>query len=225
MKIHVRYFLIVLWLFATTTVHAQDWMPDPALREAVREKLGIPADSPLTRAYVQEHLTGLNAIDKGIIDLTGLEHATDLQVLILIGNKIRDLSPLSDLTGLYFLDLAGNQISDLRPLAGLTALEVLRLGDNQIRDVSPLAELINLKELVLSVNPISDLSPLAGLENLEDLRIRHTNTKGVLSTIPISKLIQFGYDESCGLERIPISERIENREYPSVFSAWANIIN
>ena len=223
-----RFFSLIVALFITINIaYAQDahWMPDPALRGAVREKLGIPADSPLTRAYVQEHLTGLNAIDKGIVDLTGLEHATDLQVLILIGNKIRDLSPLSDLTGLYFLDLAGNQISDLRPLAGLTALEVLRLGDNQIRDVSPLAELINLKELVLSVNPISDLSPLAGLENLEDLRIRHTNTKGVLSTLPLSKLIQFGYDEACDLEGISISDRIENREYPSVFSAWANIIN
>ena len=226
MKIHVRYFLIVLWLFATTTVHAQEWMPDRALREAVRETLGIPADSPLTRAYVQEHLTGLNAIDKGIVDLTGLEHATDLQVLILIGNKIRDLSPLSDLTGLYFLDLASNQISDLRPLAGLTRLEVLKLQNNHIVDVSPLAGLVNLKELLLSGNRISDLSPLVALENLEDLRIRHTNTKGVLSTLPLSKLIQFGYDEACDLERTPsISERIQNREYPSVFSAWANIIN
>ena len=223
-----RFFSLIVALFITINIaYAQDahWMPDPALRGAVREKLGIPADSPLTRAYVQEHLTGLNAIDKGIVDLTGLEHATDLQVLILIGNKIRDLSPLSDLTGLYFLDLAGNQISDLRPLAGLTALEVLRLGGNQIRDVSPLAGLVNLKELLLSGNPISDLSPLAGLENLEDLRIRHTNTKGVLSTLPISKLIQFGYDGACDLAGVPISERVESREYPSVATLFGNIIN
>ena len=115
MKIHVRYFLIVLWLFATTTVHAQDWMPDRALREAVREKLGIPADSPLTRAYVQEHLTGLQAINKGIVDLTGLAHATDLQFLVLPRNKIHDLSPLSGITRLVFLDLASNQISDHTP--------------------------------------------------------------------------------------------------------------
>ena len=217
---HIRYLLIVLWLFATTTVHAQDWMPDPALRVAVREKLGIPADTPLTRDYIQLHLTGLQASNKGIVDLTGLEHATDLQFLVLGHNEIQDIFPLSGLTGLFFLDLGGNQISDISPLAGLVNLEVLRLGGNQIRDVSPLAELINLRELVLSVNPISDISPLVGLENLEDLRIRHTNTKGILSTIPISKLIQFGYDESCGLERIPISERIENRDYPSIYGGF-----
>ena len=224
MKIHVRYFLIVLWLFATTTVHAQDWMPDPALREAVREKLGIPADSPLTRAYVQEHLTGLQAINKGIVDLTGLAHATDLQFLVLPRNKIHDLSPLSGITRLVFLDLASNQISDLRPLAGLTRVEELKLGGNQITDVSPLAGLVNLKRLNISNNPIADILPLMGLENLEDLRIRDLD-RDVFSTIPIPKLIQFGYDESCDLEGVPISERVESREYPSIFSAFGNIIN
>ena len=92
---------------------ATQWMPDSALRQAVREKLGIPADVPLTRAYLQLHLTSLDARDKGIVDLAGLEHATDLQSLVLIGNKIHDISPLSGLTALGFLDL-GRQ-SDFRP--------------------------------------------------------------------------------------------------------------
>ena len=55
-------------------------MPDPALRQAVREKLDIPADVPLTQAYLQQHLTTLDVRykggGKGIVDLTGLEHAT-----------------------------------------------------------------------------------------------------------------------------------------------------
>lgn len=218
-------FIVVLFI-AMNIVYAQEehWMPDPALRKAVREKLGVPADRPLTQAYVQEHLTNLEARHKGIVDLTGLEHATDLQFLVLIENEIQDLSPLLGLTGLVFIDLGGNQVSDLSPLAGLVNLEVLKLGGNQIRDISPLAGLENLKELVLSYNQIANISSLAGLENLENLGIRN-NEKGVLSTLPISKLIQFGYDEACDLTGIPISERIENRDYPSVFSAWGNIIN
>ena len=88
-------------------------MPDTALRQAIREKLGIPADIPLTRAYLQLHLTSLDARYKGIVDLAGLEYATDLQSLVLIGNKIHDISPLSSLTALGFLDL-GEQ-SDFRP--------------------------------------------------------------------------------------------------------------
>ena len=197
----------------------EEWMPDPALREAVREKLGIPADSPLTQAYVQLRLTGLRAINKGVVDLTGLEHATDLQNLVLPKNKISDLSPLSGLTGLVFLDLGDNEISDLSPLAGLVNLEVLGLSGNQIVDVSPLAGLVNLKKLSLVSNQIADISPLVGLENLENLEI-HGNTKGVLSTLPLSKLMQFGYDETCDLESVPISERVENREHPSIFGPF-----
>ena len=223
-----RFFSLIVVLFITMNIaYAQEeehWMPDPALRKAVREKLGVLADTPLTQAYVQLRLTGLDARKKGIADLTGLEHATDLQALVLLQNNIRDLSPLSGLTGLAFIDLAGNQIADVSPLAGLENLEVLKLGGNQIRDVSPLAGLANLKELVLSYNQIADISPLAGLENLENLRIRN-NEKGVLSTLPISKLTQFGYDEACDLEGVPISERVESREYPSSFSAFGNIIN
>ena len=246
MKINIRYFLMILWLCVATSVPAEQWMPDPALREAVREKLGVPADNPLTLAYVQLHLTELIATDKGIVDLTGLEHATDLQVLALRRNQIHDISPLSGLTRLVFLDLSENLISDLRPLGALTRVEELKLAGNQIKDISPLAGLVNLKRLVLSINlvsdisplaglvkleelnisnnPIADISPLLGLENLENLRIRNLD-RDVFSTIPISKLIQFGYDESCDLEGIPIFERVKNREYPSVFSAWGNIIN
>ena len=219
-------FVMIIFVY-NASVYAEDaeeWMPDPALREAVREKLSIPADSPLILAYVQLHLTSLNAINKGIVDLTGLEHATDLQFLVLPRNKIQDPSPLSGLTGLVFLDLSGNQISDLSPLARLENLEVLRLSENQIVDVSPLAGLVNLRELSLSGNQISDISPLVGLANLENLGIDR-NEAGVLSTIPLSKLLQFGYDEACDLEGVPISERVESREYPSVFSAWGNIIN
>ena len=121
--------------------------------------------------------------------------------------------------------LDDNQISDLSPLAGLVNLEELRLGRNQIREVSPLAGLVNLKVLSLSFNQIVDLSPLAGLPNLENLEIQGNEDNKVLSTLPRSKLMQFGYDETCDLPGVPISERIENREYPSIFSAWGNIIN
>ena len=202
----------------------EEWMPDPALREAVREKLKIPADVPLTQAHVQEHLTGLHVSDKGIVNLTGLEHATDLQSLGLVRNKIQDLSPLSGLTALGYLNLGNNQISDLRPLAALTRLEFLHLWSNQIKDISPLAGLENLKNLNLNGNQIADISALAGLENLENLDIKRNDPR-VLTTLPVSKLPQFGYDETCDLAGVPISERIKNREYPSIFSAWHNIIN
>ena len=221
--------LSVVGIFVyNTSVYAEDaeeWMPDPALRKAVQEKPGVSRHTSFTPESIAG-MTSLNAINKGIVDLTGLEHATDLQFLVLPRNEIHDISPLSGLTGLVFLDLADNLISDLSPLAGLVNLELLGLSGNQIVDVSPLAGLVNLKELWLIANQISDLSPLVGLENLEDLRIQ-ANSDKVLSTLPLSKLMQFGYGETCDLAGVSISERVENREYPSIFGAFGGgiIIN
>ncbi|GEM_PF-701028 len=181
---------------------ATQWMPDAALRQAVREKLDIPADIPLTRAYLQQHLTSLDVRYKGIADLTGLEHATDLQALVLIGNKIQDISPLSGLTGLAFLDLGENQISDLRPLAILTRLETLHVWRNEIEDISPLAGLVNLKKLLVENNDIRDFSPLDGLTHLEEL-----DTHG-------------NFRICDDVSRDAVASRIKDREYPSVFSAW-----
>ncbi|MXY99655.1 sigma-70 family RNA polymerase sigma factor [Candidatus Poribacteria bacterium] len=179
------------------------WMPDPALREAVREKFGIPADAPLTQAYLQEHLTSLDVREKGIVDLTGLEHATDLQALVLIENKIHDISPLSGLMKLGFLDLGGNQISDLRPLATLTRLETLHIWRNEIEDISPLTGLVNLERLLIQNNDIKDFSPLDALRHLAVVNIKGNFRVGDY------------------ISRIAVAPRIKDRDYPSIFAAWS----
>ncbi len=183
------------------------WMPDTALRQAIRETLKIPAHLPMTPADLQR-LTVLDVREKGIVDLTGLEHATHLRTLVLIENKIHDISPLSGLTQLSFLDLGGNEISDLRPLAALTLLDDLRIWRNQIEDISPLAELVNLKSLLIENNDIKDFSPLDKLTQLEVLH-RHGNFR-------IGDYIS----------RVAVAPRVKDRGYPSIFSAWySNIPN
>ena len=177
------------------------WMPDPALRQAVREKLDIPADVPLTPAYLRQYLTSLDVRYEGIVDLTGLEHATDLQALVLIENQIHDISPLSGLTELGFLDLGGNQISDLRPLAGLTRLETLQIWRNRIEDISPLAGLVNLKKLLIENNAIKDFSPLDALSHLEVVNINGNFRVGDY------------------ISRLAVAPRIKDRDYPSIFAA------
>ncbi len=202
---------------------AEEWMPDPNLRKAVREEIGVPAGVPIAPKDIAK-VVRLNAASMDITDLTGLERFVNLKSLVLVENRVRDIRPLTNLTKLTFLDLGSNAISDVSPLAGLTHLEVLRLWSNQIVDVSPLAGLVNLKELSLRSNQIVDFSPLAGLVNLEKLII-NDNLAGDFLAIPTSKLMEFVYDESCNLEGVPVSDRIENREHPSIFSAWQNIIN
>ena len=226
-----KLFLLIIALFvvinAAYAEDAEEWMPDSVLRKAVRQELKIDADTPLTKADMLE-LVALDIlrlqITEKISHLTGLEYALNLEVLLLPKNRIQDLRPLANLTNLTFLDLGGNAISDISPLAELAGLQVLGLWSNQIVDISPLARLVNLKDLSLTDNQIEDFSPLAGLVKLEVLSISG-NLAGDISAIPTSKLIEFVYDESCNLEGIPVSDRIENREYPSIFSAWQNIIN
>ena len=155
---------------------AKVWMPDPALRAAVREALALPTDMPLTKDKMQG-LRRLKADGKGITDLKGLEFARNLVNLHLggEGNHITDLSPLATLNSLMDLNVGGNQIANLRPLSNLTNLNGLSLWNNQVTDVSPLASLTALIYLNLANNRVSDLSPLANLISLETLDLTHNH--------------------------------------------------
>ena len=174
---------------ANARVHPADteaWMPDPALRAAVRDALGIPADALLTKDNMQG-LERLNAGGRGIADIKGLEFARNLVHLHLgnEGNYVIDLNPLSTLTSLTYLNVGGNQVAGLRPLLNLTNLTGLSLWNNQVTDISPLSSLTSLTYLNLADNHVSDLSSLANLINLEELDLFDNE---VVSVVPLTDL-------------------------------------
>ncbi len=156
---------------------ASEWMPDAALRAAVREALGLPAAAHLTKEKMLWLVRNLRADHKGIVNITGLEFATNLAALRLSGNPITDLRPLTNLTtleNLYLSNLSPETPTlDITPLANLINLEQLTLINSKVSDISPLAGLKTLRELSLSNNQIEDFNPLAGLTNLEGLWIRN----------------------------------------------------
>ena len=141
------------------------YFPDPNLEQAIREAINKPTGDIYESDLVG--LTQLDASNRGILDLTGLENCTNLETLDLYGNQISDISPISSLTHIRALTLAGNQIRDIAPLSRLTILRDLHLGANQIRDITPLASLTNLESLLLYGNRISDISSLRRLINLK----------------------------------------------------------
>ena len=143
-------------------------IPDSNLRSAITLELGKAKGASITVAEMQT-LTELVADD--IRDLKGIEFATNLTGLFVLGNQISDISPLAHLKNLTQLEVNENQISDISPLAHLKNLTQLEVNGNQISDVSPLAGLTNLTRLSLIDNQISDVSPLAGLRNLTELDI------------------------------------------------------
>ena len=162
-------------------------IPDPNLRVAIRDVLTLPDEVPLTQASMGQ-LTRLDARNKQITTLSGLEHALNLTELNLAENNISDLGSIVSLLGLRELHLGDNQIEDISPLANLTQLTYLRLNDNwRIKDIGSLANLTQLQVVHLDRNEIVDVSPLARLTNLEELDLRHNR---IMDVDPLANLTQ-----------------------------------
>ena len=209
---------------------------------------GLPAkDSQiknLTGLEYATNLTGVTLPYNEISDLTPLAGLIRLEYLWLWGNPISDLSPLTNLTALTRIDLAGCQISDISPLVNLTQLTDINLRGNHIVNISALTNLNQLTELRLSSNRIVDVGPLA---NLTELTRLHLDNNRIVDVSPLANLIKlerleidrnliedhspletlnithFVYDQVCELPRLPIQSRIEDRSFPSIFTAWGGI--
>ena len=193
--------IIFFWCVLNISAENIDWMPDPALREAVRETLELPAEVPLTKDHMRD-LDILVAEDRGISDLTGLEFAINLREA----------------------NLGDNSIIDLRPLANLIHLEELGLPENRISDISPLAGLPNLVFLIISHNPITDLSPLAELPKFRELKAHRIWTTDFS---PLEGLgLELHRDEICEIAPFPppVTERIQNRTFPSLTFDFHSLI-
>jgi len=156
---------------------------DPNLESVIREAISKP-EGPIYASDL-EGLGLLNASERDITNLGGLEYCTSLTRLELYVNQISDLTPLSNLDSLQELYIHNNQISDLTPLSSLTNLRTLYLGSNQISDLTPLSNLTALTDLYLFGNQISDITPLSNLTGLTDL---HLSNNQVSDVTPLGNL-------------------------------------
>ena len=177
-------------------------IPDEALERVVRQTIG-KFEGAITAADL-ESITSLTTSSLGTMDLTGLEHATNLATLEfhhtqvdlsflarfpkltrlrIEESRLTDISELAALTGLTHLNLKRNEISDISALAALTNLTRLNLRWNRISDISALASLTSLTVLDLGRNEISDISPLAGLTNLTELALVQNRISDVSSLL------------------------------------------
>ena len=95
------FLLVCFSLPLTATAQVVD-IPDPNLRAAINSKLGKAEDAAIT----SEEMERLHSLDPGrrdVIDLTGLEYATNLVDLVLWDNRVTDLSPVAGLTQLHWI--------------------------------------------------------------------------------------------------------------------------
>ena len=104
----------VLVAIAFALPAAAEIFPDENLEAAVRHYVFEKRhnDEPITAEDVA-NISTITARDKGIRDLTGLEHCKRLMLLELPGNEVSDLSPIAGLNLLQSLTLTGNQVEDI----------------------------------------------------------------------------------------------------------------
>ena len=181
--------LVLLGLCGSALAEDPVNIPDANLKVAIEDELGVIDPTPTDMLG----LTSLDASSGGIVDLTGIEYATNLTGLYLGHNKISDISSVSvlikltdldlgsnlisdcnvvsELTNLDSLYLENNQISDCNAVSGLTKLWTLFLNDNQISDCNCVSELTDLTWLILGDNQIADINAVSGLTKLTHLEL------------------------------------------------------
>ena len=196
MRLRCLIYLFFVLVVASASAQVVE-IPDPNLREVIRETLQLPEGVPITQQEMLR-LRHIESEDREITDLTGVEFASNLIGLFVNGNwtvnssssaSSLDLSPLSNLTELKVVFIHRVRLSDITPLAKLTQLKGLILVQNGIRDITPLAGLVNLDRLTLLENPIADLSPLADLTQLKELQIRAGRVTDITPLANLTNLI------------------------------------
>ena len=240
----IRTLLTILSLTALPVFAQPVHIPDPNLRAVVRESLDLPNGAPITRDAMLQ-LIKLRPGSRGIENLSGVEFAKNLRELSIWGNPITDLSPIAGLTKLKLLYMWGTPISDITPLANLANLINLRLNYCNVADISPVAHLLKLEKLSLAGNGITDVGPLA---NLTQLRLLNLENNGIVDVRPLAGLrrlesltiegnritdhsaldglsldhFSHDLDTPCDMAPLPLAPRIENRNFPSLFTAWSD---
>ena len=166
-------------------------IPDSGLRRAIQAALGRSEGS--TTPITTTNLAGLTTLDasrRGIDNITGLEHATNLTTLNL---RMNDLSggsvDFSPFTSLQTLDLTGNDLTSI-DLTSNTSLTKLDLSGNDLTGITGLSSLTALTHLVLRDNCVTsiDLSSNTALTHLYIGQMYHPSlgVSCALSSIDLS---------------------------------------
>ncbi|MCA9091868.1 MAG: VCBS repeat-containing protein [Planctomycetaceae bacterium] len=173
-------------------------LPDPGLQLAIARAMGIPTTlgangKPILARQIHAtdlaELYSLDASNRGIYNLSGLEYATNLRSLNLSHNYLTELALEALVPGRF---TSGVNVGAER---GMRFIEYLSLDNNQIRSLKNLAGLTELKSLSANFNAISELTyrdennTLRGvfedMQSLEYLSIDNYD-KGVLDVVVTS---------------------------------------
>ncbi len=158
-----------------------------------------------------------------IADLTGLEHAKNLQKLSIYSNRITDIAPIKNLTRLEDLYICSNSLENIKVIENLTTnLTKFGFNNNKITDISAIGKLVNLEELTISSNSIKDISIISDLKQLKILNIDSCslNSIDIIGQCKSLEELQLNLSEDLLIEDISSLNTLENLKF---FSAGQGI--
>lgn len=166
--------------------------PDANLRTAMKNHFGLKRD---IYESDMETLTELDLTGEGISDLTGLESAKNLKVLVLSGNSIKTVKPIESLS-LTSLHLDDNRLEDLSSIIKMQSLQVLNLSNTGIKNFSALAGLKDLTGLSLAYNGIADLSAIPASEKLSALYLNGNKLSSLKGIEKVQNLTELSLEDN-----------------------------
>ena len=194
-------------------------IPDRKLAAAIRGTLGLAGENAITQLdmlrLTQLDIAAFRNIKPPITDVTGLEHAKNLEFLFLSYNQIRDIAPLTGLKNLTRLDLLSNQIQDITLIASASwpRLLSLNLSSNQIQDITPIAsaDLPSLNSLMLMNNQIRDITPITGMTGLTVLYLANNQIQDITPIAKMTHLIALNIADNHIRDITPLTALIKLR--------------
>jgi len=178
--------------------------PDSNLEAVIRESIGR-----YSGAIYESDLKAIETINgasRGISNLSGLEHLTNLATLNMGRNSISNLEPLRNLQKLSYISIHNNSISSLDPIRGLNNLKTLVVWNNQISDLSPISSLYGLINLDASRNRISDITAVRELTNLQTLSIANNRISSIEAVRNLVNLVHFYIGGNSIIDTSPTNE-------------------
>ncbi len=182
---------IISILFGGLSVRAQVvTFPDPNLESGVRDTLQIYAP---TNIYVTNMLTLTNLYVgyRGIQNLNGLQSATNLTLLDLVGNQVTNLSALTGTVHLADLRLANNQLTSLAGLNAASSLQLLDAQNNSLTNLSGLSGMTNLLRVWAGGNPLTNLTGVGSAINLTNLDVAFCQLTNISAVTSLWHMVQF----------------------------------
>ena len=166
-------------------------IPDAALKDAIKEALELSSEE-----VTEADLLKLDELDvegnADIVDLTGLEKASNLTKINLGETSVTDLKPIAGLKKVNYLRVNDTKVADLSPVKDYTTLTYFNANTaTEITDISPLAGNKDLQELILREVPMGNagLDVIANFKKLYRLNIRET---GITDITVLGDLMKAG---------------------------------